>query len=106
MVYINPPYAESGSGVGKNFKEKVATENKTYLKHKDKLGKASNELFAQFFTRIYFEISGCYFSSFSKLKYAQSGNFVKFRKYFLAEFKKGFLRVKKIFIHMMKQKVK
>lgn len=91
VIYINPPYAESGSGVGRNFKDKVATENKTYLKYNDKLGKASNELFAQFFIRIYFEISGCYLSSFSTLKYVQSGNFVKLRNYFLAEFKKGFV---------------
>ena len=39
VIYINPPYAESGTGVGKGFKDKVATENKTYLKYKDKLGK-------------------------------------------------------------------
>jgi len=91
VIYINPPYAESGSGVGRNFKEKVAIENKTYLKYKDKLGKASNELFAQFFIRIYFEISGCYLSSFSTLKYISGSNFVKFRNYFLAEFKKGFI---------------
>ena len=90
VIYINPPYVEAGS-YGEKDKNGVALGNKTYLKYKDKMGKASNELFVQFFTRIYFEISDCFLSSFSTLKYAQSSNFVKFRGYFLAEFKKGFV---------------
>jgi len=60
VIYINPPYAEAGNakqvaGTGKN-KGGVATSNETYKKYKDKIGKASNELFAQFFIRIYSEI--------------------------------------------------
>ena len=91
VVYINPPYAEAGGGVGRGFKNKVAIENKTYEKYKDKLGQASKELFSQFLARIYFEINGCYLSSFSKMKYINSSNFIKFRNHFLAEFKKGFV---------------
>jgi len=91
VIYINPPYAEAGGGVGRGFKNKVAIENKTYEKYKDKLGQASKELFSQFLARIYFEINGCYLSSFSTMKYINSSNFIKFRNHFLAEFKKGFV---------------
>ena len=95
LIYINPPYAEAGdskqrTGTGKN-KNLVSTKNKTYLKYKDKIGKASNELFAQFFTRIYSEFPDCIMASFSTLKHIKGSNFIKFREYFLAEFKKGFV---------------
>ncbi|MBC7406569.1 MAG: hypothetical protein H7230_03830, partial [Candidatus Parcubacteria bacterium] len=85
VIYINPPYAESGSGVGRSFKEKVAIENKTYLKYKDKLGKASNELFAQFLVRVYYEIPDCVIGEFSKLKLLNGSNSDIFRNYFLAK---------------------
>ena len=91
VIYINPPYAEAGSGQGRNFKDKVATSNKTYEKYKDIIGKASNELFAQFFIRIYKELSGCVLAEFSKLKVLQAGNFAIFRDVFLAELKKMFV---------------
>ena len=60
IIYINPPYAEAGTtaqtaGTGSN-KAKVATDNAAYLRYKDSMGKASNELFAQFFFRIYNEV--------------------------------------------------
>ncbi|WP_053830020.1 hypothetical protein, partial [Helicobacter heilmannii] len=61
IIYINPPYAEAGnksqmSGTGKN-KDEVALSKmaKTYAKE---LGKAKNEVFAQFFMRIVKEIAG------------------------------------------------
>ena len=91
VIYINPPYAEAGSGQGRNFKDKVATSNKTYEKYKDIIGKASNELFAQFFIRIYKELSGCVLAEFSTLKVLQAGNFAVFRDVFLAELKKMFV---------------
>ncbi len=90
VVYINPPYAESGSGVGRSFKRNVALEPKTHKKYKDKLGKAANELFIQFLTRIYFEIPDCIIGEFSKLKALQSSNFNKFREFFLAKLLKCF----------------
>jgi len=95
VIYINPPYAEAGdvkqrSGTGKN-KDNVSIENKTYINYKDVLGNASNELFTQFFTRVYFEISDSHLASFSKLKYVQSSNFEKFRNFFKASFLKGFV---------------
>ncbi|EAJ7578557.1 hypothetical protein AAH56_01935 [Campylobacter upsaliensis] len=95
IIFINPPYAEATSGTtpagtGKN-KDGVALGNATYERHKDSMGKASNELFAQFFFRIYKEIPHCHLAAFSKLKYINSSNFVKFRETFQAKFLKGFI---------------
>ena len=95
IIFINPPYAEAGSstqmaGTGQN-KDGVALGNKTYERYKEVLGKASNEIFAQFFIRIYKEIPNCILASFSKLKYLNASNFVIFRETFKAKFLKGFI---------------
>ncbi|GAA8574520.1 hypothetical protein HpBT289_14620 [Helicobacter pylori] len=95
IIYINPPYAEAGnkakmSGTGKH-KDLVARGNLICEKYKDELNKANNELFAQFFMRIYMELNGCIMASFSKLKYLNSSNFKKFREVFKAKFLEGFM---------------
>ncbi|GAA7241714.1 hypothetical protein Kyoto89A_14410 [Helicobacter pylori] len=95
IIYINPPYAEAGnkakmSGTGEH-KAKVARNNKTHETYKNFLGFGSNELFAQFFMRIYMELNGCIMASFSKLKYLNSSNFKKFREVFKAKFLEGFM---------------
>ena len=95
IIYINPPYAEATSGntragTGKN-KSLVARGNKISEDYKDILGKANNEIFAQFFIRIYKEIPNCIFATFSTLKYLNSTNFIRFREYFKAKFLKGFI---------------
>ncbi|EAH9380152.1 hypothetical protein EYB11_02990 [Campylobacter upsaliensis] len=95
IIFINPPYAEAGTtaqttGTGKN-KDRVSTDNATYIKYKKQMGKASNELFAQFFFRIYKEIPHCHLAAFSTLKYVNSSNFIKFRETFKAKFLKGFI---------------
>ncbi|KNX44426.1 hypothetical protein AEY53_06080 [Helicobacter pylori] len=95
IIYINPPYAEAGnkakmSGTGEH-KAKVARNNKTYEAYKDFLGSGANELFAQFFMRIYKELNGCIMASFSTLKYLNSSNFKKFREVFKARFLEGFM---------------
>ncbi|GHS02075.1 hypothetical protein JP0112_14720 [Helicobacter pylori] len=95
IIYINPPYAEAGnkakmSGTGEH-KAKVARNNKTHETYKNFLGSGSNELFAQFFMRIYMELNGCIMASFSKLKYLNSSNFKKFREVFKAKFLEGFM---------------
>ncbi|GAA9234044.1 hypothetical protein HpHA215_14000 [Helicobacter pylori] len=95
IIYINPPYAEAGnkakmSGTGEH-KAKVARNNKTYETYKDFLGSGANELFAQFFMRIYMELDGCIMASFSTLKYLNSSNFKKFREVFKAKFLEGFM---------------
>ncbi len=95
IIYINPPYAEAGnkakmSGTGEH-KAKVARNNKVYETYKDLLGSGANELFAQFFMRIYKELDGCIMASFSTLKYLNSSNFKKFREIFKAKFLEGFM---------------
>ncbi|GHQ90996.1 hypothetical protein VN0411_14010 [Helicobacter pylori] len=95
IIYINPPYAEAGnkakmSGTGEH-KAKVARNNLICEKYKDELNKANNELFAQFFMRIYRELNGCIMASFSNLKYLNSSNFKKFREVFKAKFLEGFM---------------
>ncbi len=95
IIYINPPYAEAGNkakmgGTGEH-KAKVARNNKTHETYKDLLGSGANELFAQFFMRIYKELNGCIMASFSTLKYLNSSNFKKFREVFKAKFLEGFM---------------
>ncbi|MBC5856936.1 hypothetical protein Cjcuy013_00880 [Campylobacter jejuni] len=95
IIFINPPYAEAGttatiSGTGKH-KTGVSLDNYVYEKYKDILSSARNELFAQFFIRIYCEIEGAILASFSTLKYVNSTNFIKFRETFKAKFLKGFM---------------
>ncbi|TPH44203.1 hypothetical protein FIM76_04300 [Helicobacter pylori] len=95
IIYINPPYAEAGnkakmSGTGEH-KAKVARNNKTHETYKNLLGSGANELFAQFFMRIYRELNGSIMASFSKLKYLNSSNFKKFREVFKAKFLEGFM---------------
>jgi hypothetical protein len=92
IIYINPPYAENGAGVGKGAsKAGVSSESKIYYRYTVSLGRASRELFTQFFIRIYVEIAGCKIAAFSKLKYINAPNFVKFRAIFNAEYLKGFV---------------
>jgi hypothetical protein len=95
VIYINPPYAESGDskqrmGTGKN-KSNVASETQIYKIHSDNFGTATRELFTQFLIRINSEISGSVIGHFSTLKFIQSQNFIKFRTYFKANYEGGFL---------------
>lgn len=95
MIYINPPYAEAGNSSTQkktgNHKSLVAKGNKISEKYKEILGRANNELYAQFFIRIYSEINGCILATFSTLKYLNSQNFIKFRESFKARFLGGFM---------------
>lgn len=95
VVYINPPYAEAASsktvsGTGKN-KANTSLGNKTNYKYKGIIGKASNELFTQFLTRIYAEIPNSKIANFSTLKNLQSSNFKDFRLFFRAKLEKIFI---------------
>ena len=95
VIYINPPYAEAASRItvaksGEN-KTDVAVLHKTYSKYFDKIGIAGRELFAQFFIRIYYELSRCWLAEFSTLKILQAPNFEEFRNVFRANLKKSFL---------------
>jgi len=95
IVYINPPYAEASStnaiiNYG-SIKEGVSTNQQTRDKFIQYVGNAIKELFIQFIIRIYDKIPYSKLAFFSKMKFVNSQNFVSFRKYFRAEFKKGFL---------------
>lgn len=93
VVYINPPYAEASDvrtlskGEAKNAVEQSAI-NKKYA---SMLGQGNAELFAQFFTRIYFEIKGSVLAEFSTLKTLQGPHFVDFRNFFFAKLEKMFV---------------
>ncbi|MGL2739471.1 hypothetical protein ACQJ8O_07235 [Helicobacter pylori] len=95
IIYINPPYAEATgyTSTSKNYKHKpkVARDNLICEKYKNELGKANNEVFAQFFMRIYKELNGVILASFSTLKNLQGSNFKKFREVFKAKFLEGFM---------------
>ena len=101
IIYINPPYAEATSATtvsrtGQN-KAGVAILNRMKDLYQSKIGKASNEIFSLFITRIYEEIPNCKLGMFSKVKYINSQNFKTFRKFFKAQFKNGFIARADIF---------
>lgn len=96
LIYINPPYAEAGSGQGKH-KAGVSSENRIFYKYKSEIGNASKELFAQFLIRIYKEIQRCKIANFAKLKALCASNFADFRNVFQAKLEKLFLVPAKTF---------
>lgn len=87
VVYINPPYAEASNartmtGTGENRTGLSTTMIKE--KYKKELGRAANELFAQFFVRVVKELHYAILAEFSKLKILQGPNFKEFRIIFPA----------------------
>jgi hypothetical protein len=95
VIYINPPYAEASStktvsGTGEN-KNGVTSNFKINAQFKSKIGAATNEIFALFMANIYEKIPGCILGQFSKLKFINGSNFVKFKEVFLAEYNRGFI---------------
>jgi len=89
VIYINPPYVEGDSRIGRGRKN--VQESKIHNKYQKELGKASGELYAQFFMRIYKELQGCILGQFSKLKHLQAPNFLDFRNNFEAKLEKMFI---------------
>ncbi len=96
LVLMNPPYAESGVGIGGGNKEKVA-KTKFANSSMENYGKASNELFTQFVARIAQEIPNATIAMFSTLKYINATNFEKFRQIWNAEYLGGFVVNSKAF---------
>jgi hypothetical protein len=96
LVLINPPYAESGAGIGEGNKSSVAKTQFAATAMKE-YGKASNELFTQFVARVAQEIPTATIAMFSKLKYVNAPNFEKFRQIWSAEYKGGFVVHSKAF---------
>ena len=89
LVLINPPYAESGSGVESGNKEGVASTKMSEVMND--FGYAKRELFAQFIIRVYKEIPNFTIAIFSKLKYVTSPNFEEFRNIWNAKYLGGFV---------------
>lgn len=94
IIYINPPYAEASNartitGTGENRKGLASTSIKE--RYKKELGRAGNEIFAQFFARIVSEIPTCVLAVFSKLKTLQGPNFTGFRNQYRAKLGRIFL---------------
>ncbi|GHT23714.1 hypothetical protein FACS189419_08030 [Planctomycetales bacterium] len=95
IIYINPPYAEATSaktvtGTGQN-KAGVATGYRINNELKPLIGKATNELSALFFGRIYRDMQGCQLATFSKLAFVCNQNYTQFRRFFRAKFNSGFI---------------
>ena len=93
LVLINPPYAESGSGIGKGSENKIGVE-KTRINNwmrELNLGFASKELFVQFLIRIREELPTARLAMFSTLKYVNAPNFEAFRKIWQPKYLDGFV---------------
>ena len=91
LVLINPPYGETGSGIGKGDKNKKGVEQTRINANMTDVGYASKELFVQFMARIAKELPTATLAMFSKLKYVNSPNFEKFRHSWNAEYQGGFV---------------
>jgi hypothetical protein len=99
LVLMNPPYAESGSGIGKgdmNKKDVEKTQLNKLMKAND-IGYASKELFVQFLVRIAIEIPTATIALFSKLKYVNAPNFEIFRQNWSGKYLGGFIIHSKVF---------
>ncbi len=95
VIFINPPYGTSGNartqrGTG-THKALVSKNTAIYHKYKKYLSTLSDELYTQFFIRIYEEIPNSILASFSTPKYINSQSSIKFRQEFKAKFLKGFI---------------
>jgi hypothetical protein len=99
LVLINPPYAETGAGIGKGDTNKKGVENtRAQILMKDmELGYASKELFVQFLVRIQEELPSATLAMFSKLKYVNAPNFEKFRHKWRATYLDGFVVPSRVF---------
>ena len=95
LVLINPPYAEATNA--DNTAKGSKMENKTGVAKTrwgrfgmEKYGRCSNELFAQFITRIAAEIPNATLAMFSKMKHINAQTFDVFRSEWHARYLDGF----------------
>lgn len=96
LVLINPPYGETGSGIGKGDTNKKGIEQSKINSQMD-FGYASKELFVQFLARIQKELPNATLAMFSTLKYVVAPNFEKFRESWKARYLGGFVVHSKAF---------
>ncbi|MDO8755319.1 MAG: hypothetical protein Q7J80_15585, partial [Anaerolineales bacterium] len=97
LVLINPPYGETGAGIGRGDKNKKGVEQTRINTAMTDVGYASKELFVQVLTRIAKELPTATLAMFSKLKYVNAPNFEKFRHGWNAEYQGGFIVHSKAF---------
>ncbi|MCU0393778.1 MAG: hypothetical protein MUE81_21915 [Thermoflexibacter sp.] len=93
VIYINPPYAEASNKKTLQSRKqgnRGVEQSKINEKYARYLGQGNAELFAQFLTRIYFELQGVTIAHFSKLKILTGQHFINFRQFFLAKLQKSF----------------
>lgn len=100
VFLINPPYADAGSGINSNAKEKKPDVANSLFKKEiqSKYGKAANELFMQFIARIYSLAPHAIVGIFSKTKMYTGTDFKQFREHFKGEFVNGFIFHCKAFV--------
>ena len=95
VIYINPPYVEASNAQtthGTPGENRIGVSASSIrVKHLAEIGRAVNELFAQFLIRIATEIPGCVIGQFSKLKHLQGPNFNDFRLAFRGVLEKCFV---------------
>lgn len=97
LVLINPPYGETGAGIGKGDRNKKGVEQTRINATMTDVGYASKELFVQFLARIAKELPTATLAMFSTLKYVNAPNFEKFRASWNAEYQGGFIVHSKAF---------
>lgn len=99
LVLINPPYGETGSGIGKGDKNKKEVEQTRVnrMMRDQQLGYASKEMFVQFLVRIAAEIPNAVLAMFSTLKYVNGPNIERFRASWNAVYQDGFVVHSKAF---------
>ncbi len=97
LVLINPPYGETGAGIGKGGLNKKGVEQTRINASMTHTGYASKELFVQFLVRIAKELPTATLAMFSTLKYVNAPNFEKFRHTWNAAYLGGFIVHSKAF---------
>lgn len=96
VVYQNCPYAEHGNrkviGDSEDKKHKTdVAKSKVYHQFKPLVGTGVRELYMQFLLRELSDLRNCKIATFSTLKYVCTQNASRFREYFKAAFKTGFI---------------
>lgn len=97
LVLINPPYGETGAGIGQGDRNKKGVEQTRINAWMTDTGYASKELFVQFLVRIAKELPTATLAMFSTLKYVNAPNFEKFRRTWNAAYLGGFIVHSKAF---------
>ncbi|NFN21883.1 hypothetical protein FDB55_09025, partial [Clostridium botulinum] len=93
IFFLNPPYGTSGSGGAKGSSKKGMAESEmNKLMKKNKVGRCSEQLFAQFLYRIFmfkklYNLTNINICIYATPIYMSGESFKKFRKVFLKEFK-------------------